>query len=250
MAKDLDNFDLNYLSTRQEGYFYPNANNKFGAKTNTSSNGRDCKISRIFKVVDEKRQFYRVLCGNIEDAEDLKQEIILKLLEKTEKDPEWLDSIENLESYVFVTARNVAFNLRRKDNSKKLVSYDDLEENLRSNKMHIMSDRCVFESTAQLKLDSSPIRKELRKLLESFSPYEKKLIQLSFFEGCKPLLIAEILLIKNHDLLKSEFPKESLLPKKEFEKTIQETISKDCNVVNARFRHKLRKKFKLDGLNF
>lgn len=246
MAKELDNSTSNYLPARQEELLCANFNNEFVAETDVCINKGEGSIGenslhKINNIIDENRAYYRFLSKNSSDAEDLEQEIKFKFFTKFKENPKWSEDIINPRAYLIKVARNIVINTRKK-HCEKYESLDD-KDIVKSN---YFSDNGKSAIEIERNLDFAYIRKQMGKIIETFSQYEKILIQLSFFEGCKPLQVAEILLSRNHEILKSEFPEYSSLPKEEFEKIIKEYVPKDSNAVKAKLRYRLKSSLKAE----
>lgn len=196
-----------------------------------------------YERVEKHIPYIRTLMfGDYGYAEDLSQEIQIKFFERFKKDSDWWNHIDRKNAFIRQSARNLAFNLRRKMPSD-LISIDD-ESNIHLRDS--LSDEGASCSQMNENIDYESYRAQIKEILtEEFSGYEQKLVQLNFFERCKPTHIAEILMQEYPDVLEKEYPG----VKKQSPQHIQSLrmfIQVDCNRLNAKFLQRLKRRIK-DG---
>jgi hypothetical protein len=166
---------------------------------------------RIYTEIHRFQPYFWRLMGNEWDGDDLGANLVIKFIEKSRKEPDFLEGIENE---------------RPINQTKKL------------------SDEWASYSRVEKNLDYKPYKKLMRELLKEFPPYQRTLLQLNLFEGCKPYHIIEILINEYPNLLKSEFPEYSNLSKKELKEKMEMFVPRDCNSAAASYRLKLKKSVK------
>lgn len=193
----------------------------------------------IHSIVINHRPYFRKMMKNDWDAEELEQNLQIKFFEKSIKEPDFIEGIQNLNAYVRVSAKYESINLHRKNSNNDSI---DAEENV--SMLDNLSDEGQFIIQIERELDEEPYKKIMRESLENFSKYGQTLIKLRIFEGCKPSSIVKILIDEHADLLKSEFPEYSNLSEEELKKRLDDLVPKDCNSAEAKYRQKLKQIFR------
>lgn len=196
-------------------------------------------LHTAYIIVDRFFPFFRrEVDNNYHDAEDVCQELKLKFALKFERDPGWWDRVENGYGYVMWAGRNMAFDLRKRSRSRH-VSLTDKESKISQEARAAEAD---FVTDLDRKIDYEPFRLQMRKILEDgFSRYEKKLIVLKMFQGCRPALVADIMILEYRDILAEKYPERVAAGRSEDLEFLKTSIAKDCNLAEAKFRHKLRR---------
>ena len=104
------------------------------------------KNTEILKCQDKLYRFSISLTKDINDANDLYQETLLKLLEKREQWNQW----KNFEAYAMTTVRNTFLNTTKKQNRVTVLTLqsarEKVEENATESKIRILDLIYRFES--------------------------------------------------------------------------------------------------------
>lgn len=145
------------------------------------------KIEDIYQAVWRYRPLMRKLAGNGFPAEDLEQEVLLKLLKRSALEPDWWNKIENKRSYLLRVIRNKAVDLKRIP-SNNFISLDD-EEN--SSLLSKLSDLGGWVEALDEDIDLEKFRLKLQEIMGSFTEREQTILKRSFFEHVMPKKIAE-----------------------------------------------------------
>jgi len=210
-----------------------------GTNKNT---GESDHLNKMVATIEKKRGFYQSLMGNVWDAEELKQETALSLIKKYTEEPNWLEEIENIDAYVVRTAKNIAFNIFNAQKIRPVKYQDSIDDEANVSIKNNLSDGGDQFSQINQEIDYQPYRKQMMEILKSkFSKYERTLIRLKMFEGCKPLHIVKILRTEYPSLLKAEYPELSEDSDEETVKKITEFVQDDCNLAEAKFRQYFKK---------
>lgn len=159
---------------------------KFVKTVNTMPSSPDDK--GFYTIVVSYRPLMRKLAGKDFPAEELEQEVLLKLLKRFTLQPDWWNQVENKRSYLLRVIRNKAVDLRVAF-SNNSISLDD-EEN--SSLLSNLSDNGGWVADLNNEIDLENFRLDLQKMKNSkFTEREQMILKRNFFEGVKPCEIAE-----------------------------------------------------------
>lgn len=193
----------------------------------------------FYPLVERYAPRYRALAGNLGlDADDLKQEILIKFLKRFKTVADW-HGVTNKTAYLLRAAKNVAFTMRK----RLPVKHDSLDDEENDKLRNILSDDGNSCSQINTKIDLAETHIQINKMLEEFSEYERLLIQLHINEGCKPNHVANLVVEEYFATLQKAYPSLTLGNTSEF----KNTIKIDCNAAAAKFRQKLKKKISDGG---
>lgn len=117
--------------------------------------------------------------GDKEEAKDIVSDVFLALYER----PLLLQSIENINNYLFITVRNHCFQALKKKEKKKQAEGEAHQNSLPGNADEISLHQYLY------------INEWLKKQFETLQPAAAKILELAFFHGKKDREIAEILKI-------------------------------------------------------
>ncbi|GAA5219959.1 RNA polymerase sigma-70 factor [Membranihabitans marinus] len=137
----------------------------------------------LFETYTEKvAGFFIKFINDGELAKDLSQDIFLKLYEKKDH----IETIEDLDGYIYLMCRNLAFDHMRR------AAYD---QKYRSYILNASSDACHPEIESQIESDF--YKKILEHSLEQLPDQQRIIFRLSKYEGLSHQKIAEKLNISN-----------------------------------------------------
>ena len=124
------------------------------------------------------KRFAVSFLGNDELAEEVVMDVFLKLWEKRKT----IDSINNLNTYLFVAVRNTCQNYIRKENK---IRFDSLN--------HVQVKLARYESTPEGDLISEEMLNQLNSVIELLPPKCKMIFKLLREEGLSRKDTAEVL---------------------------------------------------------
>lgn len=157
----------------------------------------------ILKFISTKVQ-------NNEDAEDLTQEVFIKLLRSTEKGI----PINNLQNWLFNVAKNIVIDHYRK---KKIVL-----EDINDNNNHGL--KCEESELALTEDQQLRLKVYLRTVIQDLPENDRKLIEMSEFQGFSQKEIAEELGM-NYTTVRSKIQRGR--------QKIKKTISSCCEIIQG-----------------
>lgn len=167
-----------------------------------------------YNLVKQYRPLIKRLTMNPADADDLEQEVCVRLLNTSAVRPGWWEKVDNKPAYVVRIIKNKFFDLKKRGN----VQCGNFDDDVSNASIDRLSDGGSWVKFLNQEMDFEKVRLVLKEAIESFSSYEQTLIQLNFIDGMKPKEIS-ILLNKSYA-----------------------EVNIDCNRVKATLRGKIKKK--------
>jgi RNA polymerase sigma factor (sigma-70 family) len=142
----------------------------------------------MLEIIEKYEKYFNKIAPSGADAQDIIQEVRLRFFQKSAEEPDWWSKIENKGAYVRISGRNAMISLYRI--TPKNNDSIDIPDSTGAKEL---SDEGRWARNLENRFDIEVLRQKLKKAMEDFTGEERKLIQLSYFEGCKPRQIAKIL---------------------------------------------------------
>lgn len=134
------------------------------------------KNSKLLKCQDKLFRFALSLTNDVNEAKDILQETILKLLEKRN---EW-NRLENFEAYAMRAVRNTYLNHRKKVRNRRVYPMD-------------ASLECEEENEIEKKINISDLRNDFNRIIAKLPEIQKQVLYLREIEEMEYKLIAKVL---------------------------------------------------------
>jgi DNA-directed RNA polymerase specialized sigma24 family protein len=198
------------------------SNNEVTTLTALLADGGNATGLTAHEVLSKYDPYLKKLARSQADADDIRQNLSIKFFMRYDNTPEVWEQVKNKNSYMFRTIQNAVNDFYGGLSNKfEHLSYDDRRKDGVRAEIDNISDNWEAAKTIQDEADLKDFEAQILAQMSDFSDYCKELIQLSFFEGVKPRMIAKMMMPRYPD------------------KNEPEIIS-DCNAVKAKFRARIK----------